>query len=77
MYLGVFGLYSICMTVLGFYMDDNHGFARDIIRFLGGEFFYGILIAAGILSLVVFVYSIKDSNPKIDPMHGPSPKYTL
>ena len=78
MYPGVFGLYSVCMVLFGFYTNDPHGFARDIIRFFGdGSGFYGIFILAGILSLVVFVYSIKDSNPDIDPMHGPSPKYTL
>ena len=77
MYPGVFGLYSICMTLFRFYTDDPYGFARDVIRFFGGGFFYGIFILAGVLSLVVFVFSIKDSNPEIDPMHGPSPKYTL
>ena len=78
MYPGVYGLYSICMVIFGFYTDDNYGFARDIIRFFGdGTSFFGIFIGAGILSLIVFIYSIKDSNPEIDPMHGPSPKYTL
>ena len=79
MYPGVFGLYSICMTLFGFYTDDPYGFARYIIRFIDsdGTFFFGIFIVAGILSLIVFVYSIKDSNPEIDPMYGPSPKYTL
>ena len=77
MYPGVFALYSICMVLFGFYTDDPHGFARDIIRFFGDGGFIGILAGAGILSLIVFVYSIKDSNPDIDPIHGPSPKYTL
>ena len=78
MYPGVFGLYSICMTLFGFYTDDPYGFARDIIRFLGdGNLFFSIFFLTGILSLIVFVYSIKDSNPEIDPMYGPSPKYTL
>ena len=79
MYPGVFGLYSICMSLFGFYTDDHYGFARDIIRFIDheGTFFYTIFVLAGILSLVVFIYSIKDSNPEIDPIHGPSPKYTL
>ena len=78
MYPGVYALYSICMSLFGFYTDDPYGFARDIIRFLGdGTFFFSIFVLAGILSLVVFIYSIKDSNPEIDPMHGPSPKYTL
>ena len=79
MYPGIYGLYSICMTLFGFYTDDPYSFARDIIRFIDhdGNFFFTILILAGILSLVVFIYSIKDSKPEIDPMHGPSPKYTL
>ena len=78
MYPGVYALYSICMTLFGFYTDDHYGFARDIIEFLGdGNFFFTIFIGAGILSLVVLIYSIKDSNPDIDPMYGPSPKYTL
>ena len=67
------------MSLFGFYTDDPYGFARDIIRFIDSEgtFFFGVFIIAGILSLIVFVYSIKDSNPEIDPMYGPSPKYTL
>ena len=79
MYPVVFGLYSICMTLFGFYADDHYGFARDIIRFIDrdGTFFYTIFALAGILSLVVFIYSIKDSNPDVDPIHGPSPKYTM
>jgi uncharacterized membrane protein YhaH (DUF805 family) len=78
MYPGVYALYSICMSLFGFYTNDPYGFAGDIIRFLGdGTFFFSIFVLAGILSLVVFIYSIKDSNPEIDPMHGPSPKYTL
>ena len=79
MYPGVFGLYSICMVLFGFYTDAPYGFARDIIRFIDsdGTFFFSIFIVTGILSLIVFVYSIKDSNPEIDPMYGPSPKYTI
>lgn len=77
MYPGVYGLYTICMTLILFYSDDPFGFAGDIIRFFGSGTFYGIFTVAGLLSLAVFVYSIKDSNPEIDPMYGPSPKYTL
>ena len=78
MFPSMFAVCQICGAIWGFYMDDPYGFARDIIRLVGdGYGFYGLFAASGIVSLIVFIYSIKDSNPDIDPMHGPSPKYTL
>ena len=78
MFPSMFAVSSICMAIFGFYSDDPYGLARDIILLVGdGYGFYGLFAASGIVSLIVLIYSIKDSNPDIDPMHGPSPKYTL
>ena len=73
---GGFALTSFCMMMLGFALDGAEG-AISFIEWFGEYGFMGMLIGGSILSIIVFVYSIKDSNPDIDPMYGPSPKYTL
>jgi len=80
-YLGVWGLNALILSIylLGNVYDVD--FFRGFIRGFGRHSFENLMSGIGFLmfigSIPFIYYSIKDSNPEIDPMHGPSPKYTL
>ena len=80
-YLSIYGASSILLLiyVLGFTYDV--GIAEGIIDLIGyssfsnlmGVFYIGLFLGG----IGMIYWGIKDSNPEIDPIHGPSPKYTL
>ena len=58
---------------VAFFEGFIYGFGRSNFTNLMG-IVYIVEVVVGVIGLYYF---IKDSNPDIDPMYGPSPKYTL
>lgn len=75
LYLGTYGAFSIISALVEL-SSQGVDFANSILR-LFGDSLSGILIASAAASLIAFIYSLKDSNPEIDPVYGPSPKYGI
>ena len=80
-YLGIWGIGSILNVFYSLGIVYNVGFFEGFIYGFGRSSFEGIMAIILILEFVAGVaflyYGTRDSNPEIDPMHGPSPKYTL
>ena len=75
-YLGTCGLLSLIYALQGL-AAQNVDIAYDIINWFSDSSLGGILIAASVGGLIAFIYLLKDSNPEVDPIHGPSPKYCI
>ena len=69
-------LTAVFGTIWGFALDGVD-LAEDLIDLFGLDKYLLFMGVFGIWYIVGLIYAIKDSNPNIDPMHGPSPKYTL
>ena len=80
-YLGIYGAASILLLIWNLAVMNRVEFAGDLIYLIGDDTF-GVLLALFMIGMCIggiglIYFGIKDSNPEIDPMHGPSPKYTL
>ena len=80
-FLGIWGAQAIIMLFYTLGLVYYVGFFEEFIYGFGRKSFENIMSVVSLLMFVAsiaFIYfGIKDSNPEIDPMHGPSPKYTL
>ena len=80
-YLGIWGVSSILNVVYSLGVVYDVGFFEGFIYGFGRSSFEGIMAIINIIAFVAGIaflyYGTRDSNPEIDPMHGPSPKYTL
>ncbi len=80
-FLGIWGVQAIFLLIyiLGrvYYVDFFEGFIYGFgyTKFENTMSFVSLLMSVASIGFIYF--GIKDSNPNIDPMHGPSPKYTL
>ena len=56
------------------------GFIKGLVRAFGKSNYQLLMIGFGIMMLIAFIgfiyFGVKDSNPRINPDHGPSPKYS-
>ena len=79
--LGVYGATCILLALYELGYTYNVEYAWEIIDVIGYSTFgnmlrvFAIGLAIGVMGMIYF--GIKDSNPEIDPIHGPSPKYSL
>lgn len=69
------GVSGFLQFVWGFAMEDID-LAVDFISLMGRNFYF-MQLAFSLWYLVGLIYAIKDSDPEVDPMHGPSPKYII
>lgn len=80
-YLGIWGVSSLLSVIYSLGVVYDVGFFEGFIYGFGRSSFEGLMGIVLVLSLVPGIaflyYGTRDSNPEIDPMHGPSPKYTL
>ena len=74
-YLVIYGIGCIFNTLCDF-AEPGSKLYYSLIDILGDSFqTYGVLFI--IVALIGLFYLVKDSNPEVDPIHGPSPKYTM
>ena len=81
-FLGVYGATSILLLIntlgLNYGLEMAQFFMYDLVNIsTWGNMLTGFMILMFLGSAGMIYFGIKDSNPDIDPMHGPSPKYTL
>ena len=74
-YIIIYGLGCVFNTLCAF-AEPGSDLYYSLIDILGDSFqTYGIIFL--VISLIGLFYLVKDSNPEVDPIHGPSPKYTM
>jgi len=78
-YLGIYGATTIILLIFTlastYRLEIAEALIWDWSTFSNLMAVFSILLFIGAIGMIYFC--IKDSNPEIDPMHGPSPKYTL
>ena len=74
-YLVIYGIGCVFNTLCDF-AEPGSKLYYSLIDILGDSFqTYGVLFI--IVAIIGLFYLVKDSNPEVDPIHGPSPKYTM
>ena len=74
-YLVIYGIGCVFNTLCDF-AEPGSKLYYSLIDILGDSFqTYGVLFI--IVAIIGLLYLVKDSNPEVDPIHGPSPKYTM